>query len=244
MWIHVLLASIVLFFILLLLIKRFVYFRPSYEFMQPKDTFLDVYEGNLHAWFRQGTVPNSAILFCHGNAGNLSYRQDKVIELCKTGYSVLIFDYSGFGRSRGVPNEQLCYSNASMFVEYLKRNGFTTIIPYGESLGAPVAMYVARRYNLPKVILESGLPSVSTLIKHNYPKLSFLRFLFPEFDMELYIKGYYGKSLLLHSIDDEIIPYSSIKTMINLVSKFIEMKGLHNSPQIPWEEVRNFILKE
>ncbi len=77
-------------------------------------------------------------------------------------HSVLIFDYSGFGQSRGVPNEQLCYANASLFVEYLVRRGYSlqNIIPYGESMGAAVAAYVTRKYNLPKIILESSLPGM------------------------------------------------------------------------------------
>lgn len=240
MWLHIFLILLVLGFVFTLLIKRFVYFAPTYEFMAPKDAFVDVYEGNLHAWFRRGS-PKDVILFCHGNAGNLSYRQDKLIELAKTGYSVLIFDYSGFGRSRGVPNEELCYANACLFLEFLKRNGFTNIVPYGESLGASVAMYLARRYNLPRVILESPLPGIKYLIKNRFPKLSFLSLIFNEFDTVSYLSGYTGKSLVLHCVNDEVIPYPSVEKLKSQATKFIDMEGSHNSPKIPWETVRQFL---
>ena len=231
----------VLFFIGMLIIKRFVYFQPGYSFISPKENFQDIYQGNLHAWFKQGN--EKVILFCHGNAGNLSHRQDKLIELIKIGCSVLIFDYSGFGQSKGVPNEQLCYSNASIFVEYLLRKGYKSenIIPYGESLGAAVAAYTARKYRLPKMILESGLPGVQHLIKNRFPFFRLLGIIFNEFDTVSFMKGYNGKSLVLHCLDDEIVPYSSIGEIKNMATKMIDMDGGHNNPIIPWEKVKEFI---
>jgi hypothetical protein len=242
MWLKLLLILIVILFVLTLVIKRFAYFRPSYNFVAPRDNYTDINEGNLHAWYKKGTN-DRVILFCHGNAGNLSYRQDKLISLSKMGYSVLIFDYSGFGQSRGVPNEQLCYSNADMFVNYLLRKGYRleNIIPYGESLGAAVATFIARKYNLPKVILESPLPGVKYLIKSWYPWLNFLSVIFDEFNTVSFLSGYRGKSLVMHCINDEIVPYSSLSELKPLASLFIDMEGSHNSPVIPWTEVEKFL---
>lgn len=241
MWLKLLLILLVLLFVIVLVIKRFAYFRPSYDFSAPKDTYQDIREGNLHAWYKK--VSDKVVLFCHGNSGNLSHRQDKLTELCKLGLSVLIFDYSGYGQSRGVPNEQLCYANASMFVEYLLRKGYKleNIIPYGESLGASVAAYTARKYNLPKVILESSLPGIKYLIKTWYPILSIISVIFDEFDTISFMKGYKGKSLVMHCINDEIIPYHTISKLKSTATKFIDMDGYHNSPTILWNEVGKFI---
>lgn len=241
MWVKLLLILLVVIFIIILVIKRFAYFRPSYTFSTPKDTYQDIYEGNLHAWYKK--ISDKVILFCHGNGGNISHRQDKLIELCKLGFSVLIFDYSGYGQSRGVPNEQLCYANANMFVEYLLRKGYKleNIIPYGESLGASVASYIARKYNLPKVILESSLPGIKYLIKSWYPKLSFLSLVFNEFDTVSFMKGYKGNSLVMHCINDEIIPYHTITDLKTIATNFVDMEGSHNNPNIPWEIVKKFL---
>lgn len=242
MWLKLLLILIVILFVLILVIKRFAYFRPSYDFTVPRDNYQDIYEGNLHAWYKKGTS-DKVILFCHGNGGNLSYRQEKFIEFSKMGYSVLIFDYSGFGQSRGVPNEQLCYANADIFVNYLLRKGYKleNIIPYGESLGAAVAAFIGRKYNLPKVILESSLPGVKYLIKFWYPILSFLSIIFDEFNTVSFMNGYRGKSLVLHCVNDEIVPYQTISELKPLATKFIDMEGSHNSPVIPWGEIQKFL---
>lgn len=232
---------IVICFVMTLIIKRFIYFRPSYGLLPPKEKFEDIHQGNLHAWFKQNG--EKVILFCHGNAGNLSYRQDKLINFLQMGLSVLIFDYSGYGLSKGVPNEQLLYSNASMFVEYLLRRGYKleNIIPYGESLGGAVAMHIARKYNMRKVILESALPGVKYIMTDKYPMLKFLGVIFNEFDTVAFMNGYKGQSLVLHCVNDEIIPLKTIEPIRTMATKFIEMEGSHNIPIIPWKEIQNFV---
>lgn len=245
MWVKIFLIGIVILFILTLIIKRFAYFRPSYSFSIPKENYQDIREGNLHAWYKKGTT-GKVILFCHGNSGNLSHRQDKLIPFFKMGHSVLIFDYSGFGQSKGVPNEQLCYFNACTFVEYLLRKGYKleNIIPYGESMGASVASYIGRKYNLSKIILESSLPGIKYLITFWYPYLSFLSPIFSEFDTVSYMKGYKGKSLFMHCINDEIVPYGINTELKSLCTNTVDMEGSHNNPLIPWEVVQKFIETE
>lgn len=243
MWYNIISILVVILFIIILVIKRFAYFRPSYEFIAPIENFQDIREGNLHAWYKSGTS-GKVILFCHGNGGNISYRQNKLVEFLKMGHSVLIFDYSGFGQSTGVPSEDMCYSNADMFISYLVRKGYKkhNIVPYGESLGAAVASYVARKYSLPVLILEGGLPGINTLIKHWYPKIGpILGVIFNEFNTLSYLQGYKGRLMILHCINDEIIPYKVIQEMTEIADITISMDGSHNMPVIPWDQVKIFI---
>lgn len=242
MFLNILLVIITFLFITILIVKRFVYFKPSFEYSAPRDNFQDITEGYIHAWYKPGTT-GKVILFCHGNAGNLTHRQDKLIKLSRKGHSVLIFDYSGYGQSKGIPNEQLCYSNASMFVELLLAKGYPkdNIIVYGESLGGAVAAHIARKYGLCKVILESSISSMKDVIKSRYPFFSFLSVFFPEFNTNEYINGYKGKIMSLHSTEDELIIYDSIRNIIEKSYKHIPMKGSHNEPEIPWEEIERFL---
>jgi hypothetical protein len=236
------LIFVIFIFISILLIKRFVYFSPSKHFLSIQENFDIVNNEHLHGWFLQNKKSNKVILLCHGNFGNISHKQTKMIEMKNIGYSVLAFDYSGYGKSGGVPNEQRLYDDASMMVSLLlKTYKPEQIILYGESLGGPVATYVARKYSIPTLILEGPLPSVKILIKNKYPIVSFFAFLFPEFDTEKYLKGYRGKSLIMHSTEDKKIPYSSIQNLIYLCSQHIQIEGSHNDPVIPWEKVKIFI---
>jgi alpha/beta superfamily hydrolase len=236
------LIILVVMVITVMLIKRFLYFHPSRDLQPATDPYRDINQGSLHARFFEGDPNKPIILFCHGNAGNLSDRSSKVSALIGLGYSVLIFDYSGYGKSKGIMSEQQCYEDASVFVALLRQDrSQKQIVMYGESMGAPVAIYVARRYNIQTVILESSLTSIKDVIKSKCGFLSFLSFLFPEFNTKSYIKGFKGRILVLHSQQDEIIPYESAVEMKEDVTKFIPMEGDHNNPYIPWSEVSKFI---
>ena len=143
--IKIVLIVLAIVIISVLLIKRFLYFQPSTDFLPYKETYKDISEGNLHGWLIQGG--QKIVIVCHGNTGNISHRQYIIDSLEKLGYSVLIFDYSGYGRSRGIPSEKQFYQDASVFVNMmLKQTDKSNIILYGESIGAPVAAFIARKY--------------------------------------------------------------------------------------------------
>ena len=228
-----------------LLIKRFVYFQPSSDFIPYKNTYQDISEGNLHGWFI-GAKGNKTVLICHGNAGNISHRQSLVDPLVDLGYSVMIFDYSGYGRSRGIPSETQFYKDASVFTELLME--FTdnnNIILYGESIGAPVAAYIARKYQINTLIIDSGLPSIKKYIQSKFGILGgLLGFLFSEFNTESFLaagNGYTGNILVMHSPSDEIIPYTITDVVRSCATQTINIKGTHNSRIIPWDQVDQFI---
>src|SRR5689334_13612902 len=50
----------------------------------------------LHGWFAPAEDQQAVVLFCHGNAGNVTHRRDVLTLLPKLGASVLVFDYRGY----------------------------------------------------------------------------------------------------------------------------------------------------
>ena len=226
-----------------LLIKRFVYFQPSAEFLPHKNTYQDISEGNLHGWFVGKKENKPTVLIFHGNAGNISHRQSLIDPLSEIGYSVMIFDYSGYGRSRGIPSENQLYQDASIFtnmlLEFTDKNN---VILYGESLGAPIAAHIARKYQINTLIIDSGLPSIKKYIKSRYSFLGELfGFIFNEFNTEDYLKGYKGRILIMHSPTDETIPYTITDIMRENATEVINIQGSHNNRIIPWDRVNQFI---
>lgn len=243
--IKICLAILAIIVITVLLIKRFVYFQPLSEFIQYKNTYQDISEGNLHGWFVGEKGNHPTVLICHGNSGNISHRQSIIDPIIDLGYSVMIFDYSGYGRSRGIPSESQLYHDASVFTEILmETTDKHNIILYGESIGAPVAAYIARKYQINTLILDSGLPSIKKYIISRFKILGkLLGFLFFEFDTEIYLNGYTGNILVMHSLSDEIIPYIITDVMRSKATSVINIKGTHNNRVIPWDQVDMFIKK-
>src|SRR5262245_38798080 len=88
----------------------------------------------LHGWFipaardseragaERGTQPGLTVLFLHGNAGNISYRMEKLRILRELGAAVLIVDYRGYGRSEGRPDEPGLYRDARAAYDHLVRD--------------------------------------------------------------------------------------------------------------------------
>ena len=128
---------------------------PSILNLEYSDVKLDDNENNYHGWFLQGNYKNTisenkCILFFHGNAGNISFRLNYIEKFHELGFSILIFDYPGFGLSTGIPNEKSCVNCGDLFYKYLvneKKFLSKNIIFYGESIGGSIASSVANIHN-------------------------------------------------------------------------------------------------
>lgn len=101
----------------------------------------------LHGWYAPHEKPTAVILFCHGNAGNITHRIDILRALHnRVGAAVLMFDYRGYGRSEGKPDEPGVLTDARAARAWLaERAGVTQeqIVLMGESLGGAVAVDLA-----------------------------------------------------------------------------------------------------
>lgn len=92
----------------------------------------------MTGWLYQ--IPDSKyiVLFSHGNAGNISHRIHKVSKLLRCGQSVLIWDYPGFGNSKGHASLKTIGDEAVSVYDALISMGYkpNQVVLYGESLGA------------------------------------------------------------------------------------------------------------
>ena len=84
----------------------------------------------INGWFVPAENEKGVVLFCHGNAGNLSDRLDSIKIFHDLGQSVLIFDYRGYGRSGGTISEKGTYLDAEAAWDYLNRGQAQVIKRY------------------------------------------------------------------------------------------------------------------
>ncbi len=126
----------------------------------------------VNAWWIPSAGQRYAVLFCHGNAGNISHRLDTIRILHGLRLGVFIFDYRGFGRSEGSPSEEGTYRDAAAVWGYMTRTleiRPCEIIVMGRSLGAAVAAWVAEKKEPAMLVLESGFFSVKDMVRHHCP---------------------------------------------------------------------------
>jgi fermentation-respiration switch protein FrsA (DUF1100 family) len=106
-------------------------------------------------------APNArfTILFSHGNAEDIGLNVEYSESLRRLGFSVLSYDYSGYGTSSGTPSEENTYRDVDAAYDYLVNDlqiAPQQIIAFGRSLGGAVAVDLASRREIGGLIVESS----------------------------------------------------------------------------------------
>jgi len=166
----------------------------------------------LNGWLFRARDPNAPfILWCHGNAGNVTDRAPTAAELARRGITVFLFDWRGYGRSEGHPSEDALYDDALAAYDFAVRSlgaSPQSLVVYGESLGGPYAAFVAKERKVHRVIMENSFPSLAALgnaIYHPIP----LGWFAPRAMMTLrWLNAAGVPVLVLHSRADQVIPFS------------------------------------
>ncbi|MGO8690635.1 MAG: alpha/beta hydrolase [Thermoguttaceae bacterium] len=166
----------------------------------------------LHGWYLPHQGPHAAILFLHGNGGNITHRAEALRMLHdRVGASVLIFDYRGYGRSEGRPSQQGVLADARAARKWLAaREGRreNQLVLLGESLGGAVAVDLAAADGAQALVLESTFTSAPDVAAHHYPWLPVHWLMRTRLDSLSKIAAYHGPLLESHGRPDTIIPFA------------------------------------
>jgi len=188
----------------------------------------------LHAWYVAGRNNKPVVLFFHGNAGNISHRIGTIAMLNSLGLNVLVFDYRGYGKSNGSASEQGTYLDARAAWDYLlqtKNFRPQNIVIFGRSMGGAVAANLATEVKAGAVILESTFTSVPDMAAELYPWLPVYMLVRIRYDNLEKIKAIKSPIMVLHSREDEIIPFRHGKALFiaaNDPKIFFFLKSSHN----------------
>jgi len=187
----------------------------------------------LNAWFIKAHPESKTVLFCHGNAGNISHRLDVIELLNGLGLNVFIFDYRGYGRSEGSPSEEGLYRDTLAAYNYLRTMGVSEdeIIVYGKSLGSAVAVDLASKVKVGALIVDSGFTTAADMARVVYPFLPLKWALSIKYDSRTKIARITVPKLFIHSRDDEIIPLYLGKQLFEAApepKEFLIISGDHN----------------
>jgi fermentation-respiration switch protein FrsA (DUF1100 family) len=169
------------------------------------------------------------ILYSHGNAEDLGIILPILLEIKNFGFSVLAYDYRGYGTSNGVPSEKNSYKDIIAAYKYITdslRIAPENIIALGRSLGGGVATDLAFNFPLGGLILESTFLSAYRVIT-NIP-------LFPldKFNNSRKIVKIKVPVLVIHGNKDEVIPFWHGEALFNLANSpkkfYIVENARHN----------------
>jgi fermentation-respiration switch protein FrsA (DUF1100 family) len=135
-------------------------------------TFRAVDGAQLVSWYLHATSARATVLFFHGNAGNLSHRDDILQTLAGLDADVFIVGYHGYGKSQGEPSEAGFYLDADAAYAYLTaQRGVppSRLVVFGESLGGGPAIDLVSRQPSAGLIVQSAFTSIDDMASHAIP---------------------------------------------------------------------------
>ena len=111
------------------------------------------------------------MLYLHGNGINIGANVAHANRFHRLGFSVLLPDYRGYGRSEGrFPTEAALYQDASVAWDYLvqeRKIQPRQIFLYGHSLGGAVAIDLAVKHpDAAGLIVESSFTSIRDIVDY------------------------------------------------------------------------------
>ena len=208
---------------------------PDQEGFEYRDLTLRTSDGvDLHAWYFPADEPRGAVIVSHGNAGTIANRVPHAQAFLAAGFSVLLYDYRGYGRSAGRPSEAGTYRDAEAAYDWLTADAGVApaqVVSYGESLGGGVALELAHRRSVGAVVLESAFTSLPDVGRRFYPWLPVKLLSRIVYDNRSKIAELRVPVLVIHSPGDEIVAYDFGRELFRLAHEpktFLVTEAGHN----------------
>ncbi|MBR6411920.1 MAG: alpha/beta fold hydrolase [Alphaproteobacteria bacterium] len=227
---------------------------PDKKYKSPQDLALPFREEQILGsedvavmnWYYEGDKEKPAILFFHGNTGQIADFAPALVPIIKAGYPVLAMEYRNFGNTAGKISKDALFQDATNAYDFLKSKGHTHIVAYGYSFGGAFAsaltslrpvdglILTAPFFSLKKIVSEKPVPLARFLLKDSYPSYS-------------YIQSYKGPLLIVHGKSDPVIPYHHSQDLFaqsQSPSKQLHLLDNENHVSLFWNQKNiPFILK-
>jgi len=177
----------------------------------------------LAGWFVPAAEPEplATVLFLPGNAGNRSFRAPLAAALAARGLQILLVDYRGYGGNPGSPSQEGLLADARAARRYLAGRADVDagrLVYLGESLGAAVAVGLAREHPPAALILRSPFTSLAEVGRRHFPFLPVGLLLSDRYPSQEWIREVTCPVLVLAGEADTIVPVQHSRRLYEAVS--------------------------
>ena len=208
--------------------------------------------GEVEGWLLPGrgasaASPGPAVIFAHGNGELIDYWPEPLSELRRMGYTVLLPEYRGYGRSAGSPSEAAITEDFVKFYDLLAARpevDAARIVFFGRSLGGGAVCALARQRKPRAMILMSTFTSVTRMARR-YLVPSFL--VRDPFDNLTLVTGLDVPLLVVHGRHDSLVPCAHGQQLHAAAknSRLVTYEADHNDCppdwDVFWADARRFL---
>ena len=247
--------------VLLLALERWFIYYPvtaAEDWAEPPDPRIRDVElaaatgERIHAWWLPRPEATGAVLYAHGNAGNLSHRGKGILRWAtELNCSVLIYDYPGYGRSSGQANEQTCYAAAEAAWEWLTREqkfAPARVTLLGASLGGAMSVELARQHECRAVVLIKPFTSIPDMAHLRFPWLPARYLVRHRYDNLAKLPQVHRPVFIAHGTADRVVPYAHGERLFaaaNEPKEFLRLEGDDHNTPLPgdfFQRLRSFLV--
>lgn len=213
--------------------------------------------GRVEAWFvpgagRNAEKPGPIVMCFHGNADVIDQWMGIADSWNQRGFSVLLPEYRGYGRSAGAPSQKAIVADMAAWHKAMlaRPECDGRIVLHGRSLGGGVAAAVADRVNgsspVSAVVLDTTFTSIRSYA-HGYGAPGFL--VRHPFATDEVLPRLGCPVFIAHGRDDDVTPISHARTLAGLAKKptLVEMSGGHldfpSEPALYTTELNAFLVR-
>ena len=210
--------------------------------------------GVTHGWWMPLEDARGAVIFSHGSGKNISHYLDDAQLFRDMGFSVLLYDYGGYGLSTGKPSEKRCYADIRAVWRHLTETlGVPPerVVLAGASMGGGVTSDLAAEVQPAAVVLECTFTSVPEAVRDTLPGLPYpllTRIRFRNIDK---VPRFRAPLMVLHSTDDDTIPFAHGERLFAAAKEpktFARITGSHGGGKFSSGEaytgpLREFLLR-
>ncbi|WP_413168265.1 alpha/beta hydrolase [Capilliphycus salinus ALCB114379] len=185
---------------------RLIFFPPPASYTQTNDLIQFSAENGdrITALYLPNPESQYTILYSHGNAEDIGQTRFHLKQLRDIGFSVLVYDYPGYGTSSGKPTVKGTYHAINAAYNYLTQKLNIPphqIIVYGRSVGGGPSVDLASRQPVGGLIIESSFVSIFRVVTR------IRLFPFDKFPNLAKISRVNCPVLIMHGDRDQVIPF-------------------------------------
>jgi fermentation-respiration switch protein FrsA (DUF1100 family) len=166
-------------------------------------------QGEVEGWLLRGdgverNRPGPAVLMAHGNRELIDFYLGRARVYSRMGFTVLLGEYRGYGRSAGAPSRERLASDYIRFYDRLAALPYvdpTRIVFHGRSLGGAVLSELSGQRPAAAIVVESSFSSIKAMA-YGMPDI----LLTDNYDTLSALSAYRGPILIIHGTRDDVVP--------------------------------------
>jgi fermentation-respiration switch protein FrsA (DUF1100 family) len=174
----------------------------------------------ISAWYVAPQDDKPVIVYFHGNGGALRLGVPRFRKLIGSGIGLVALEYRGYGGNAGTPTERgLIADGDAAYAFAAAHYPAKEIVLWGQSLGSGIAVAIAAKRPVGRIILEAPFTSAAALAALHYRYMPTRLLIKDQFRSDRRIRKVTAPLLILHGARDQVTPYAMGEQLFELANE-------------------------